>query len=253
MEVQALTRNARMSPKKVREVARTHPGPPRHRGRSTSRILRSSRASPPASSSRRSRAPSRTPRTTTTSRPTQLTVQAPSSRTVPCSSASRPAPGHGHAAPQEDVAHPHRPLRRQNQLTYFTMGQKTNPTGFRLAVRRNWQSRWFARKKDFAKLLLEDQIIRTKLMEKLKQASVPRIFIERAGNRVRVKIYTARPGIVIGARARSREDQGRARQAHRQGRSSSTSRKSRSPRSRPSSWPRTSPSSLSAASPSAAP
>jgi small subunit ribosomal protein S3 len=78
------------------------------------------------------------------------------------------------------------------------MGQKTNPTGFRLAVRRNWQSRWYATKKDFAKLLHEDQIIRQKLMEKLKAASVPKIFIERASNRVRVKIYTARPGIVIG-------------------------------------------------------
>jgi small subunit ribosomal protein S3 len=78
------------------------------------------------------------------------------------------------------------------------MGQKTNPTGFRLAVRRNWQSRWFATKKDFPKLLLEDQIIREKLMEKLKLASVPRILIERASNRVRVKIYTARPGVVIG-------------------------------------------------------
>jgi small subunit ribosomal protein S3 len=78
------------------------------------------------------------------------------------------------------------------------MGQKTNPVGFRLAVHRNWQSRWYANKKDFAKLLAEDQLIREKLMEKLKQASVPRIFIERASNRVRVKIYTARPGIVIG-------------------------------------------------------
>jgi small subunit ribosomal protein S3 len=78
------------------------------------------------------------------------------------------------------------------------MGQKTNPVGFRLAVRRNWQSRWFATKKDFATLLHEDQIIREKLMEKLKGASVPRIFIERASNRVRVKIFTARPGIVIG-------------------------------------------------------
>ena len=78
------------------------------------------------------------------------------------------------------------------------MGQKTNPIGFRLAVRRNWQSRWYSNKKDFAALLLEDQIIRSKLMEKLKLASVPRIFIERASNRVRVKIYTARPGIVIG-------------------------------------------------------
>jgi small subunit ribosomal protein S3 len=78
------------------------------------------------------------------------------------------------------------------------MGQKTNPIGFRLAVRRNWQSRWYATKKDFAKLLLEDQLIRNFLFEKLKAASVPKIFIERASNRVRVKIYTARPGIVIG-------------------------------------------------------
>ena len=85
------------------------------------------------------------------------------------------------------------------------MGQKTNPTGFRLAVRRNWQSRWYASKKEFPKLLLEDQIIRTKLMEKLKQASVPRIFIERASNRVRVKIYTARPGIVIGRKGQEIE------------------------------------------------
>jgi len=86
------------------------------------------------------------------------------------------------------------------------MGQKTNPIGFRLAVRRNWQSRWYAGKKDFSKLLVEDQIIREKLMEKLKQASVPRIFIERASNRVRVKIYTARPGIVIGRKGQEVEN-----------------------------------------------
>jgi small subunit ribosomal protein S3 len=86
------------------------------------------------------------------------------------------------------------------------MGQKTNPTGFRLAVRRDWQSRWFASKKEFPKLLLEDQLIRTTLMEKLKQASVPRIFIERASNRVRVKIYTARPGIVIGRKGQEVEN-----------------------------------------------
>ena len=85
------------------------------------------------------------------------------------------------------------------------MGQKTNPVGFRLAVRRNWQSRWYASKKDFGKLLAEDQLIRSKLMEKLKQASVPRIFIERASNRVRVKIYTARPGIVIGRKGQEIE------------------------------------------------
>ena len=85
------------------------------------------------------------------------------------------------------------------------MGQKTNPIGFRLAVRRNWQSRWFAGKKEFGILLKEDQIIRMKLMEKLKQASVPRIFIERASNRVRVKIFTARPGIVIGRKGQEIE------------------------------------------------
>ena len=85
------------------------------------------------------------------------------------------------------------------------MGQKTNPIGFRLAVRRNWQSRWFARKKDFGLLLIEDQKIRTQLMEKLKLASVPRIFIERAANRVRVKIFTARPGIVIGRKGQEVE------------------------------------------------
>jgi small subunit ribosomal protein S3 len=78
------------------------------------------------------------------------------------------------------------------------MGQKVNPIGFRLAVRRNWESRWFANKATFGYYLEEDYNIRKMLMEKLRHASVPRIFIERAGNRVRVKIFTARPGIVIG-------------------------------------------------------
>jgi len=85
------------------------------------------------------------------------------------------------------------------------MGQKTHPIGFRLAVNRNWQSRWFAPKRDFAKTLLEDYIIREKLMEKLQFASVPRIFIERASSRVRVKIFTARPGIVIGRKGQEIE------------------------------------------------
>lgn len=78
------------------------------------------------------------------------------------------------------------------------MGQKVNPIGFRLAVRRNWQSRWYANKKDFSNLILEDHLIRKDLLDKLRFAAVPRILIERASNRVRVKIFTARPGIVIG-------------------------------------------------------
>lgn len=78
------------------------------------------------------------------------------------------------------------------------MGQKINPIGFRLSVRRDWQSRWFARKGDFGKNLHEDYRIRNYLEEKFRYAAVPRILIERAGNRIRIKVHTARPGIVIG-------------------------------------------------------
>lgn len=78
------------------------------------------------------------------------------------------------------------------------MGQKVNPIGFRLAVNRNWDSRWYANKKDFPKFIADDYAIREYLNEKLRYASVPRIFIERASNRIRIKIFTARPGIVIG-------------------------------------------------------
>jgi small subunit ribosomal protein S3 len=78
------------------------------------------------------------------------------------------------------------------------MGQKVNPIGFRLSVRRDWQSRWFASKKDFGANLEEDYRIRSFLEEKFRYAAVPRIFIERAGARVRIKVFTARPGIVIG-------------------------------------------------------
>lgn len=78
------------------------------------------------------------------------------------------------------------------------MGQKVNPIGFRLAVRRNWESRWYADDKTLPTYVAEDFKIREFLKEKLRQAAVPRIFIERAGNRIRVKIFTARPGVVIG-------------------------------------------------------
>ncbi len=85
------------------------------------------------------------------------------------------------------------------------MGQKTHPIGFRLAVRRNWESRWYADKKEFGPCLEEDYHIRKILTDKLRYASVPRIFIERASNRIRVKIYTARPGIVIGRKGQELE------------------------------------------------
>ncbi|MCH2154553.1 MAG: 30S ribosomal protein S3 [Opitutales bacterium] len=78
------------------------------------------------------------------------------------------------------------------------MGQKVNPIGFRLSVRRDWESRWYANKADYKHFVKEDHTIRNYLEKKLRFASVPRIFIERASNRIRVKIFTARPGVVIG-------------------------------------------------------
>lgn len=86
------------------------------------------------------------------------------------------------------------------------MGQKVNPIGFRLAVRRNWDSRWFANKKDFPVLLSEDYKIRQFLEKKLRFCSVPRIVIERASNRIRVTLHTARPGIVIGRKGQELEN-----------------------------------------------
>ncbi|MDR0535995.1 MAG: 30S ribosomal protein S3 [Puniceicoccales bacterium] len=80
------------------------------------------------------------------------------------------------------------------------MGQKVNPIGFRLAVRRNWESRWYASSKDFPTFVKEDFEIRKFLREKLRQAAVPRISIERASGRVRVRVFSARPGVIIGKR-----------------------------------------------------
>jgi small subunit ribosomal protein S3 len=78
------------------------------------------------------------------------------------------------------------------------MGQKTNPIGFRIAVTKDWRSKWYANKKDFAALVVEDNRIRSFLKKKLEGAAVPRILIERAASRCRVTIQTARPGVVIG-------------------------------------------------------
>src|SRR5881296_144542 len=78
------------------------------------------------------------------------------------------------------------------------MGQKTNPIGLRIAVTRDWRSKWYAGKKEFGKLLTEDRKIRELLKKKLESASVPKILIERAATRCRITIMTARPGVVIG-------------------------------------------------------
>jgi len=78
------------------------------------------------------------------------------------------------------------------------LGQKVNPIGLRIAVNKNWRSRWFAGKKEFADLLQEDIAIREAVRARLKDAAISNVFIERYANRVRVTIRTARPGLVIG-------------------------------------------------------
>jgi small subunit ribosomal protein S3 len=78
------------------------------------------------------------------------------------------------------------------------MGQKVNPIGMRLALTRDWRSRWYAEKKEFGTLLKEDVKLRELVAKKLEDAAVSDIYIERYANRVRVTIKTARPGLVIG-------------------------------------------------------
>ena len=85
------------------------------------------------------------------------------------------------------------------------MGQKVNPIGFRLAVSKDWRSKWYAPKKEFADSLHSDIAIRTYLKEKLMQAALAKIVIERAWNQVRVTLHTARPGLVIGRKGQEIE------------------------------------------------
>jgi small subunit ribosomal protein S3 len=78
------------------------------------------------------------------------------------------------------------------------MGQKINPIGFRLAVNRNWSSRWYANSRQFAGMLAEDIKVRDFLKRKLAHASVGRVLIERPAKDARITIFSARPGVVIG-------------------------------------------------------
>lgn len=77
------------------------------------------------------------------------------------------------------------------------MGQKVNPIGLRLNITRSWESIWYA-DKEYAKYLLEDQAIKKYLKKRLFHAGIARINVERTGEKLRVKLHTARPGIIIG-------------------------------------------------------
>ena len=78
------------------------------------------------------------------------------------------------------------------------MGQKVHPTGIRLGITKDWTSKWYAHSKNFAGLVHTDHLVREFLKKRLAEASVSRIYIERAARRVNITIHTARPGIVIG-------------------------------------------------------
>ena len=78
------------------------------------------------------------------------------------------------------------------------MGQKVNPHGLRVGIIKDWDSKWYANKKDFSDLLIEDNKIREYIKTKLYAAGISKIEIERAANRVKVSISTGKPGMVIG-------------------------------------------------------
>lgn len=78
------------------------------------------------------------------------------------------------------------------------MGQKINPIGFRLPIRRDWRSRWYAAGENYASWVAEDFKIRNFLQKKLRYASVQDVILERAGSRIRITILSGRPGVIIG-------------------------------------------------------
>jgi ribosomal protein S3 len=88
-------------------------------------------------------------------------------------------------------------LNRMLRKKKEAMGQKVHPYGFRLGVNKPWKSRWFT-ERGFDKLLVEDVKLKAELREKLKAAGVSSVEVERPGNKLRLIIRTARPGIIIG-------------------------------------------------------
>jgi len=85
------------------------------------------------------------------------------------------------------------------------MGQKVNPIGFRVGIMEGWKSRWYASKKEFSSLLLEDLKLRKFIKEKFRFAGIPKIEIERTRDEVKVILFTARPGIIIGRKGQEVE------------------------------------------------
>jgi small subunit ribosomal protein S3 len=85
------------------------------------------------------------------------------------------------------------------------MGQKVNPVGFRTGIMLGWKSRWYASKKEFSELLIEDQKIRKYVKDKYRFAGIPKIEIERTRDEVKVILFAARPGVIIGRKGQQVE------------------------------------------------
>jgi len=87
------------------------------------------------------------------------------------------------------------------------MGQKTHPIGFRLGIVHDWQSKWYASKKDYSKFLMEDLEIKRYIKNRYRVAGVSKVVIERIASKVKVRIFSARPGIIIGRKGAEVEQQ----------------------------------------------
>src|SRR5690606_12299862 len=105
----------------------------------------------------------------------------------------RQGPRHAHSQAHQ----PHHRGRGRGQIT---MGHKVHPIGIRLGVSKDWNSKWYANKSEFAGYLAADLKVREMLRKKLAQAGISKILIERPAKTARVTIHTARPGVVIGKR-----------------------------------------------------
>ena len=86
------------------------------------------------------------------------------------------------------------------------MGQKTHPVGFRTGIYLDWRSRWYAPKRDFARLLKEDRQIRTYIKKRFYGAGIPKVEIERKADALRVVVHTAKPGVLIGRKGAQAEE-----------------------------------------------
>ncbi len=98
------------------------------------------------------------------------------------------------------------------------MGQKVNPIGMRVTVTKDWRSRWFADKRTYGRFAVEDDAIRQWLKERLKDAAIADMVIERHSDRVRVTLHTARPGLVVGRKGEEKTEQLRRELARKTGR-----------------------------------